>query len=128
MIVYKIDFTSDKAQYFSMFGSVFRSRGSAKADDRVSREDRKQEALTLKGMKKISYPDDSQDAPKDNRKEYDTRPLLLNPEGGVLELPQDAYKKIEKYLETMQWSPAIADIAFDFEEWFLAFKGEEVDK
>lgn len=124
MIVYKLDFTSDKANYFSMLTTVFRTRGSAQDSSRVDRTDRKVEAQTIRAMKKIGSP--VGEGPKDLATEFDIRLLKLNPEGGILELTQDSYKKLEKQLETMQWPSAIADVVLDFEEWFLAFKAEEV--
>ncbi len=99
--------------YFRLLAEAFRSRGSAPADRRISKEEKRTDATILRAIKAISDPVGEAPAAGD----LDLRPRALKPEGGVIELDQPAFKRLHTYCEENQWVSSLADVATDLDDW-----------
>lgn len=100
--------------YFKLIFEAFRSRGSAPPDQRVPKAERRMENKILRQLKSISEP--VGEAPKDG--DPDMRALQLSGTGGVMELEQPEFARLQKFIEDTQWQSLVSDVETDLEDWF----------
>ncbi len=99
--------------FFRMLYEAFRSRGSAKPDTRVSKEEKRTDARILKALKQVSDP--TGEEPKEH--ELDTRLRVLHKDGGVVDLEQPEFKRLQTYCDETQWVSVLTDLSSDLEDW-----------
>ncbi len=105
----RLTFT-DQTLMFRLLYEGFISRGSSR-ERRVSPDEKRSEARILRALKAISEPVGAEPA----EGEPDLRQRRLLEAGGVLEVKQGDFTRLQKYIEQMQSPAALADVAQDLE-------------
>lgn len=102
----------DKA-HFTLLREAFLGRGSAKQEDRRSKDDHRSESRIKRAMDSISVPREvvGQEAPKPGAP--DLRSRDLKEEKVTLTLEQPDFSRLQKYADETQWMPHVIDLAMD---------------
>lgn len=108
-----LDGSATHKLYFRLILEAFLTRGSAARDEKVTKEERRSDGKILRGLKAISDP--VGDEPKDG--EMDGRPRALAATGGVIEMEQPEFKRLQMFVERTQWQSGVSDVSTDLEDW-----------
>jgi len=112
----RFEFRDDKASrtWFRLLYEAFISRGSANREQRQTKDDHRSEARILKALKAISVP--HPDAPDPDKDSPDTRLRVLQRGGGIIELEQPDWARLQKYVDETQWSSSLVDVVIALQD------------
>lgn len=84
-------------------------RSGERGESKKSIDDQRSEGKIIRAIKLITDPV----GPDPERGYPDLRERILKKGGGILELDQTEYKRLQDYIGNMQWGGSVTDVAFD---------------
>ena len=93
---------------FTLLREAFLSRGNPKPEERQTKEDYRAEAKIKKQLDALSDP--TGDAPATVP---DTRPRVLKAETVDLRLEQPEFARLQRYVDSAQWTPHVVDLVME---------------